>query len=106
MQTLISASIFLDAYDPRSKICGFAMSGADKASVSKYPIWHHNMTVRRRDIDRARYPRQLFSISYLALSQRSFRAFSSSQFSFFKILAASLRSSVHVFRGFANTEIT
>ena len=59
------------------------MSGTDKASVSRFPIWHHNMTVCYGDADKARYLRQQFPTSYLALSQRSFHAFQSSQFSLF-----------------------
>ena len=77
--TLIPASIVLGADGPRSKVREFAMSGADKASVSKFPIWHNNMTVCYGDADKARYLRSEFPTSYLALSERSFHAFQSSE---------------------------
>jgi hypothetical protein len=56
------------------------MSGAEQAQVSKFPIWHHNMTVCYKDMEKAKYLRQRFPTSYLALSQRSFHAFQSSKF--------------------------
>ena len=77
--TLIPASIVLGADGPRSKVREFAMSGADKASVSKFPIWHNNMTVCYGDAEKARYLRSEFPTSYLALSERSFHAFQSSE---------------------------
>ena len=81
--TLIVASILLGADGPRSKVREFAMLGTDRASVRSFPIWHHNMTVCYEDADKARYLRQQFPTSYLALSQRSFHAFQSSEFSHF-----------------------
>ena len=53
------------------------MSGSEKASSSKFPIWHHNMTVCYGDAEKAKYLRQQFPTSYLALSQQSFHAFQS-----------------------------
>ena len=81
--TIIGASILLGADGPRSKVREFAMLGTDKASLKSFPIWHHNMTVCYDDADKARYLRQQFPTSYLALSQRSFHAFQSSEFSQF-----------------------
>lgn len=77
--TTVHGSLILGADGPRSKVREFAMSGADKAQVSKFPIWHHNMTVCYGDAEKARYVRQRFPTSYLALSQRSFHAFQSSE---------------------------
>ncbi len=96
--TLIPASIVLGADGPRSKVREFAMSGADKASVSKFPIWHHNMTVCYGDADKARFLRQQFPTSYLALSQRSFHAFQSS----LSPPSPSPLLSIRPTRGFAN----
>lgn len=75
--TTVRGSIVLGADGPRSKVREFAMSGAEKAQVSKFPIWHHNMTVCYGDAEKAKYLRQRFPTSYLALSQRSFHAFQS-----------------------------
>ncbi|KAK3171573.1 hypothetical protein OEA41_003657 [Lepraria neglecta] len=66
--TIIPASIVLGADGPRSKVREFAMSGADKASVSKFPIWHHNMTVCYGDADKASQVSSLFYPLHLYLS--------------------------------------
>lgn len=80
--TIVQGSIIVGADGTRSKVREFAMSGAEKAQVSKFPIRHHNMTVCYGDAERARYLRQQFPTSYLALSQRSFHAFQSSKSKF------------------------
>jgi 2-polyprenyl-6-methoxyphenol hydroxylase-like FAD-dependent oxidoreductase len=77
--TIVHGSIILGADGPRSKVREFAMSGNEKAQVSKFPICHHNMTVCYGDAHKARYLRQQFPTSYLAISQRSFHAFQSSE---------------------------
>lgn len=74
----MAGSILIGADGPRSKVREIAMGSADKARVSKFPIFHTNMTVCYGDADKARYLRQRFPTSYLALSQRSFHAFQSS----------------------------
>jgi 2-polyprenyl-6-methoxyphenol hydroxylase-like FAD-dependent oxidoreductase len=76
---IVHGSIVLGADGPRSKVREFAMSRKERAQVSKFPICHHNMTVCYGDVDKARYLRQQFPTSYLALSQRSFYAFQSSK---------------------------
>ncbi|ERF77223.1 hypothetical protein EPUS_05792 [Endocarpon pusillum Z07020] len=75
--TIAQGSVLLGADGPRSKVREFAMSGAEAAQVSKFPICHHNMTVCYRDVDKAKYLRQRFPTSYLALSQKSHHAFQS-----------------------------
>jgi hypothetical protein len=55
------------------------MGTAEDAAVSKFPIFHTNMTVCYGDADKARYLRQKFPTSYLALSEQSFHAFQSSK---------------------------
>jgi 2-polyprenyl-6-methoxyphenol hydroxylase-like FAD-dependent oxidoreductase len=77
--TTVSGTMILGADGPRSKVREFAMSGAENAKVSPFPIWHHNMTVCYGDAEKARYLRRDFPTSYLALSQRSFHAFQSSK---------------------------
>ena len=77
--TVVAGSILIGADGPRSKVREFAMSSAEKASVSPFPIWHHNLTVCYRDAEKARYLRKQFPTSYLALSQRHFHAFQSSK---------------------------
>jgi hypothetical protein len=77
--TIVSGSILVGADGPRSKVREFAMGSAEKASVSRFPIFHTNMTVTFNDADKARYVRQRFPTSYLALSDQSFHAFQSSK---------------------------
>ncbi|KAF2858090.1 putative monooxygenase [Piedraia hortae CBS 480.64] len=75
--TLVKGSLIVGADGPRSKVREFAMGSAEKAAVSRFPIWHHNLTVCYRDAEKARYLRREFPTSYLALSNRSFHAFQS-----------------------------
>jgi hypothetical protein len=77
--TVVSGSILVGTDGPRSKVREFAMGSAEKAAVSKFPIFHTNMTVTYNDAEKARYLRQKFPTSYLALSDRSFHAFQSSR---------------------------
>ena len=77
--TIAPGSILIGADGPRSKVREFLMGGEEKARVSKFPIFHTNMTVCYGDADKARYLRQRFPTSYLALSHRSFHAFQSSE---------------------------
>lgn len=78
--TVVSGSLIMGADGPRSKAREFAMSSAENAAVSKFPIFHTNMTVCYGDAEKARFVRQRFPTSYLALSQRSFHAFQSSEY--------------------------
>lgn len=75
----ISGSIIIGADGPRSKVREFAMGSAAEASVSKFPIFHTNMTVCFNDTEKAKFVRRDFPTSYLALSNRSFHAFQSSK---------------------------
>ncbi|KAL4912425.1 monooxygenase [Aspergillus aurantiobrunneus] len=75
--SIVSGSILVGADGPRSKVREFAMGSAEKAAVSRFPIFHTNMTVTFNDAEKARYVRQRFPTSYLALSDRSFHAFQS-----------------------------
>lgn len=77
--TLVSGSVIVGADGPRSKVREFAMGSAQEAAVSKFPIFHTNMTVCFNDADKARHIRREFPTSYLALSNRSFHAFQSSE---------------------------
>jgi hypothetical protein len=63
---------------PKSKVREFAMGSAEKAAVTKFPIFHTNMTVCYNEAKKARFVREQYPTSYLALSQRSFHAFQSS----------------------------
>lgn len=76
--TLVSGSIIIGADGPRSRVRETAMESAEKAAVTRFPIFHTNMTVCYEDADKALYVRQKFPTSYLALSPRSFHAFQSS----------------------------
>ncbi|KAL9598114.1 MAG: hypothetical protein Q9179_004039 [Wetmoreana sp. 5 TL-2023] len=75
--TLVSGTMIIGADGPRSRVRETAMDIAEKAAVTKFPIFHTNMTVCYGDADKARYVRQKYPTSYLALSQRSFHAFQS-----------------------------
>ena len=72
--------MIIGADGPRSRVRETAMESAEKAAVTKFLIFHTNMTVCYGDADKARFVRQKFPTSYLALSQRSFHAFQSSQY--------------------------
>ncbi|KAF2676583.1 FAD/NAD(P)-binding domain-containing protein [Lentithecium fluviatile CBS 122367] len=75
--TLVSGTMVIGTDGPRSRVRETAMGSAEKAAVTKFPIFHTNMTVSYGDAEKARYVRQKFPTSYLALSQRSFHAFQS-----------------------------
>lgn len=79
--TVVDTSLIVGSDGPRSTVRTFAMGSESEASTSKFPIFHTNMTVCYGDADKARYLRQAFPTSYLALSDRSFHAFQSSEFS-------------------------
>ncbi|PYH58512.1 FAD/NAD(P)-binding domain-containing protein [Aspergillus niger CBS 101883] len=75
--SMVSGTILIGADGPRSKVREFAMGSAEKAAVSRFPIFHTNMTVTYNDAEKARYVRQRFPTSYLALSDKSYHAFQS-----------------------------
>ncbi|KAH6708964.1 hypothetical protein BKA61DRAFT_635226 [Leptodontidium sp. MPI-SDFR-AT-0119] len=75
--TLVSGSMVIGADGPRSRVRETAMESAEKAAVTKFPIFHTNMTVCYGDAEKARFVRQKFPTSYLALSPKSFHAFQS-----------------------------
>lgn len=77
--TLVHGTMIIGADGPKSKVREFAMGSAEKAAVTKFPIFHTNMTVCYNDAEKARFVRQRYPTSYLALSQRSFHAFQSSE---------------------------
>ena len=55
------------------------MKDKEIAQVSKFPIWHYNMTVCYNDAEKARFVRKQYPTSYLALSEQSFHSFMSSK---------------------------
>ncbi|EED21094.1 monooxygenase, putative [Talaromyces stipitatus ATCC 10500] len=75
--SIVSGSILVGTDGPRSKVREFAMGSAEKAAVSRFPIFHTNMSVTYNDAAKALYLRHKFPTSYLALSDRSFHAFQS-----------------------------
>ncbi|KPM40015.1 hypothetical protein AK830_g6530 [Neonectria ditissima] len=75
--TVVPGSIIIGADGPRSKVREFAMGSAAEAAISKFPIFHTNMTVCFQDAEKAKYVRRDFPTSYLALSNQSFHAFQS-----------------------------
>ncbi|KAI5463845.1 hypothetical protein BGZ63DRAFT_353582 [Mariannaea sp. PMI_226] len=75
--TTIPGSILIGADGPRSRVREFAMGNAAEAAVSRFPIFHTNMTVCFGDAEKAKYIRKDFPTSYLALSNQSFHAFQS-----------------------------
>ncbi|KAL2691582.1 hypothetical protein Neosp_001971 [[Neocosmospora] mangrovei] len=75
--TVVSGSIIIGADGPRSKVREFAMGSAEEAAVSKFPIFHTNMTVCYNDAEKAKYVRRDYPTSFLALSNQSFHAFQS-----------------------------
>lgn len=77
--TIVSGSIIVGADGPRSKVREFAMGSAEEAAVSKFPIFHTNMTVCYNDAEKAKYVRRDYPTSFLALSNQSFHAFQSSR---------------------------
>lgn len=77
--TIASGSILVGTDGPRSKVREFALGSAEKAAVSRFPIFHTNMSVTYNDAAKALYLRHRFPTSYLALSDKSFHAFQSSK---------------------------
>lgn len=77
--SVVSGTIVVGADGPRSKVREVAMESAEEASVTPFPIWHMNLSVCYNDAEKAQYLRQKFPTSYLALSQKSFHAFQSSE---------------------------
>jgi len=75
--TVVKGSIIIGADGARSRVREVALGSAEKAATTAFPIWHMNLTVCYGDADRARFMRQEFPTSFLALSQRSFHAFQS-----------------------------
>ncbi|KAI8689789.1 FAD-binding-3 domain-containing protein [Fusarium sp. Ph1] len=75
--TVVSGSIIVGADGPRSKVREFAMGSVEEAAVSKFPIFHTNMTVCYNDAEKATYVRRDYPTSFLALSNQSFHAFQS-----------------------------
>lgn len=77
--TLVSGSMIIGTDGPRSRVRETAMGSAEKAAVTKFPIFHTNMTVSYNDAEKAQYVRKKYPTSYLALSQKSLHAFQSSK---------------------------
>jgi len=75
--SVVPATMILGADGPRSKVREFAMGSAEKAAVTRFPIFHTNMTVSYNDADKARYVRKKYPTSFLALSKKSIHAFQS-----------------------------
>ncbi|KAK3681666.1 hypothetical protein B0T22DRAFT_522863 [Podospora appendiculata] len=75
--TVVSGTMIVGSDGPRSTVREFAMGSAEKAAVIRFPIFHTNMTVSYGDADKARFVRQQYPTSYLALSPRHFHAFQS-----------------------------
>jgi hypothetical protein len=77
--TLVSGTMIIGTDGPRSRVRETAMGSAEKAAVTKFPIFHTNMTVSYGDAEKSLYVRQKYPTSYLALSQKSLHAFQSSR---------------------------
>ncbi|PGG97983.1 hypothetical protein AJ80_09605 [Polytolypa hystricis UAMH7299] len=75
--TLVSGTMIIGADGPRSRVRETAMESAEKAGVTKFPIFHTNMTVSYGDAEKALYVRKRYPTSYLALSENCFHAFQS-----------------------------
>lgn len=78
--TMVSGTMIIGADGPKSTVRQVAMGSEEKAAVTKFPIFHTNMTVCYHDAEKAQMVRRQYPTSYLALSQRSFHAFQSSKF--------------------------
>lgn len=78
--SIVRGTMVIGADGPRSKTREFAMGAGDpdKAAVTKFPIFHTNMTVCYNDAEKAELVRKKYPTSYLALSPKSFHAFQSS----------------------------
>ena len=77
--TGITGSMIIGAEGGRSRVRELVMGNATAAAPSKFPIFHTNMTVCYGDAEKARFVRQRYPTSYLALSERNFHAFQSSK---------------------------
>ncbi|EFY93698.1 monooxygenase, putative [Metarhizium acridum CQMa 102] len=75
--SIVHGTMIIGADGPKSTVRQFAMGSEEKAAVTKFPIFHTNMTVCYNDAEKAQMVRQQYPTSYLALSQRSFHAFQS-----------------------------
>ncbi|OAQ69663.1 monooxygenase [Pochonia chlamydosporia 170] len=75
--TMVSGTMIIGADGPKSTVRQVAMGSEEKAAVTKFPIFHTNMTVCYHDAEKAQMVRRQYPTSYLALSQRSFHAFQS-----------------------------
>jgi hypothetical protein len=69
--TEVSGTMIVGADGTRSR------ASTEKATTTRFPIWHMNLTVCYGDAAKARYVRSEFPTSFLALSDRSFHAFQS-----------------------------
>ncbi|EXJ74668.1 uncharacterized protein A1O5_01361 [Cladophialophora psammophila CBS 110553] len=75
--SIVCATMIVGADGSKSRLREILMGSPEKAAVTKFPIFHTNMTVCYGDEAKARYVRQRFPTSYLALSQKSYHAFQS-----------------------------
>ncbi|KAK3369272.1 putative monooxygenase [Lasiosphaeria ovina] len=75
--TLVPATMVIGADGPKSRVREFAMGSAEKAAVTRFSIFHTNMTVCYGDAEKALFVRKQYPTSYLALSEQSFHAFQS-----------------------------
>jgi len=71
--------MLIGAEGGRSRVRELAVGNAESAAPQKFPICHTNMTVCYGDAEKARYVRERYPTSYLALSRHSFHAFQSSK---------------------------
>ncbi|KAJ6023972.1 hypothetical protein N7540_004769 [Penicillium herquei] len=75
--TIVSGTMIVGADGPRSRVRETAMGDAKLAATTSFPIFHTNMTVCYNDAEKAKFVREKYPTSYLALSERSFHAFQS-----------------------------
>ncbi|KAF9885585.1 hypothetical protein FE257_012791 [Aspergillus nanangensis] len=75
--SVVSGSMIIGADGPRSRARETALKDPVAAEVTRFPIFHTNMTVCYHDVEKARYVCERYPTSYLALSDRSFHAFQS-----------------------------
>lgn len=78
--SVVTATMIIGTDGSRSKVREFAMGSVEAAAVTKFPIFHTNMTVTYNDAAKAEYVRQKYPTSYLALSQQNLHAFQSSKY--------------------------
>lgn len=77
--TVVHGSMIIGADGPRSKLREIAVGNAEDAATTKFQIFHTNMTVCYNDAEKALFVRKQYPTSYLALSEKSFHAFQSSE---------------------------